>query len=142
MTVMLRPAAAQDEPALVELLRQLGYPGAGDFIEGRMKQLAAHADAVVQVAEAESVVLGFIALHFMPQLALPRDFCRVSYLCVDERARGLGLGAKLLAFAEEQARLRECGLVELHSNERRVDAHRFYRREGYVESPKYFVKRR
>jgi GNAT superfamily N-acetyltransferase len=64
----------------------------------------------------------------------------VSYLCVADHARGSGIGAQLLAFAEVQARGRGCDRMELHSHEGRADAHRFYAREGYVDSPKYLVR--
>lgn len=140
MNVKLRPATTADTASLVELLRQLGYPDTERFIAERLPQLAAHPEGLVQVAEADGVVLGFISLHIIPQLALAGDFCRVSYLCVADRARGSGIGAQLLAFAEAQARARGCDRIELHSHERRVDAHRFYAREGYAEVPKYLVK--
>lgn len=141
MTITLRPAEATDALVLADLLRQMGYPNTEGFIDRRVRELDAHPDALVQVAEAQGVVLGFIALHFLPQIATAGDFCRVNYLCVTERARGLGIGATLLRFAEARARSRGCDRIELHSGERRVDAHRFYRREGYQESPKYFVKK-
>lgn len=140
MNVQLRPARADDAPALVDLLAQLGYEGTGAFIAERLRALEAHPDSLLQVAAAEGVVLGVISVHFVPQLALAGDFCRVSYLCVADRARGSGIGARLLAFAETEARRRGCDRLELHSSTRRVDAHRFYFREGYVESPKYLVK--
>jgi GNAT superfamily N-acetyltransferase len=140
MNLLLRPATLQDAPALADLLGQLGYPGTEGFVAKRLRQLAAHPDALLQVAEAGGAVLGFISLHFIPQLALPGDFCRVSYLCVAQQARSRGVGAQLEAFAEREARARGCDRIELHSHERRTDAHRFYRRQGYVESPKYLVK--
>lgn len=140
MSVRLRPAAPHDAAALVELLRQLGYPGAEAFIEARLRELIVHPDALVEVAEADGVVLGMIAVHFLPQLAVAGDFCRIAYLCVHERARGLGIGARLEAFAVDAARRRGCDRIELHSAARRVDAHRFYARLGYEESPKYLVK--
>lgn len=140
MSVELRPATQQDAPALVELLEQLGYPGTQAFMADRLRTLAAHPDSLLQVATLGGVVLGVISLHFVPQLALAGDFCRVSYLCVSESARGSGIGARLLAFAEAQARRRGCARIELHSSTHRVDAHRFYAREGYVESPKYLMK--
>lgn len=141
MKLRTRPAFATDAAALVELLRQLGYPGAEAFIDRRLGELAAHPDALLFVAEGEAGVLGFISLHFVPQLALARDFCRVSYLCVAEEARGLGVGAVLEELAVMEARRRRCDRIELHSSERRTGAHRFYARQGYLESPKYLVKR-
>ncbi|AEG93349.1 GNAT family N-acetyltransferase [Ramlibacter tataouinensis] len=140
MTPAVRPAGPGDAPAVIALLAQLGYPGGEAFVPRRLAELAAHPDALLLLAEAGGEVLGLISLHFIPQLALPGDFCRISYLCVHERARSLGLGAVLEAHAVEQARRRGCDRIELHSHQRRVDAHRFYARQGYRESPKYLLK--
>ncbi|MHB1122128.1 MAG: GNAT family N-acetyltransferase [Ramlibacter sp.] len=137
----IRDAAPGDLPDLARLLAQLGYPGAESFLASRMWQLAAHPDALLLVAHAGGRILGFISLHFMPQIALAGDFCRISYLCVDEQARSLGVGAVLEQRAVAEARARRCDRIELHSHARRHDAHRFYVRQGYEESPKYFVKR-
>lgn len=138
---VIRSAKAADAPALVPLLAQLGYPGADAFVERRVAQLLAHRDALLLVAEVEGHVRGFISLHFIPQIALPCDFCRLSYLCVDKAARSLGIGAALEKRAVEEAQRRGCDRIELHSHERRKDAHRFYFREGYQESPKYLMKK-
>ena len=140
MNLLLRPARHADLPALLELLAQLGYPDTGDFLARRVRELADHPDALLRVAECDGRVRGLIALHFIPQLALAGDICRIAYLCVDEGARGLGIGAALEEFAHAQARERGCDRIELHSHSRRVDAHRFYARQGYEEWPKYLVK--
>ena len=139
--VLLRPAAPGDGAALLELLRQLGYPDAASFIHRRVCELAAHPDALLLVAEVEGEVLGVISLHFIPQLAVAGDFCRISYLCVGEGARSAGVGALLEAAAVAEAQRRGCDRIELHCHERRVHAHRFYARQGYVESPKYLMKK-
>lgn len=141
MSPVLRHACAADAPALVGLLAQLGYAGTEACVDRRVRQLLAHPDALLLVAEADGLVLGFMSLHFIPQLALAGDFCRLSYLCVHESARGLGIGAIFESRAVEEARRRGCDRIELHSHERRKDAHRFYFREGYEESPKYLMKR-
>lgn len=139
--LVLRRAQPTDASALVPLLEQLGYAGAQSFINRRLAQHMEHPDALLLVAEAEGTVLGFISLHFVPQLALAGDFCRISYLCVREDARGLGVGAQLLQHAEDEAMRRGCDRMELHSHARRTAAHRFYFREGYEDSPKYLMKR-
>lgn len=138
--IHLREAQAEDADAIARLLDALGYPGTGPFIRDRMAQLLAHPDACVLVAVEGTRVAGVISLHFIPQLALAGDFCRISYFCVDESARGNGVGAMLEERAAELARARGCDRMELHCHARRTGAHRFYARRGYVESPKYFVK--
>jgi GNAT superfamily N-acetyltransferase len=137
----VRAATQADAAALVPLLAQLGYAGAEAFVERRVAEQLDHPDALLLVAEVEGAVRGFMSLHFIPQLALPGDFCRLSYLCVDQAARSLGIGAALERRAVEEARRRGCDRIELHSHERRRDAHRFYFREGYEESPKYLMKK-
>lgn len=105
-----------------------------------MAQLLAHPDAVLRVAVDGERVVGVILLHFIPQLALPGDFCRISYLCVAEAVRSQGVGARLEAHAVQLARERGCDRIELHCHARRADAHRFYLRQQYRESPRYFLK--
>ena len=141
MTVQLRPARVGDAAAIAELLRQLGYRKTASFLPERLRELAGHPDALVQVAEAAGGVVGVIALHFMPQLAVAGPFCRIAYLCVAEGARGQGVGALLERFALEQAGRRGCDRIELHSSAHRMAAHAFYVHQGYLESPKYLVKR-
>ena len=137
----IRSATIADAPALLPLLEQLGYPDCDAIIEHRIAQLIAHSDAALWIAQAEGTVLGFISLHFIPQLARAGDFCRISYLCVAEGARSLGIGALLEAAAQSEARRRGCDRIELHSHQRRTRAHQFYARQGYEESPKYLMQR-
>ncbi|MCI0915737.1 GNAT family N-acetyltransferase [Stutzerimonas stutzeri] len=135
----VREARLDDAVPLVRLLGELGYPGSDAFIDRRLRQQLGHADACLLVAEGEDgQLLGFISLHFIVQLALDRDFCRISYLCVDATARGQGIGERLVRAAEQYARARGCDRLELHCDERRTAAHRFYTRLGYQEAPKYF----
>ncbi|WP_233236672.1 GNAT family N-acetyltransferase [Bordetella sp. LUAb4] len=138
--IELRSPTVADSAAIAQLLASLGYPGTDSFIEHRVAQLIAHPDEVMLAAVLDGVVLGIISLHFIPQLALAGDFCRISYFCVSERARGAGIGALLEGKAVEIARERGCDRIELHCHARRVDAHRFYLRQGYEDSPRYFFK--
>ncbi|NKQ12311.1 GNAT family N-acetyltransferase [Pseudomonas sp. SST3] len=135
----VRDAHCGDAAAITHLLAELGYPGTGKFIDHRLQQQLNHADACLLVAEGDDgQLMGFISLHFVVQLALEGDFCRISYFCVDSRARGLGVGSLLAKAAEQRARARGCDRLELHCDVRRDAAHRFYTRLGYEDAPKYF----
>ena len=138
--IEIRSATLADCPAIVGFLDALDYPGSEGFIEDKVNQALQHPDACLLVAAEGAAVLGFISLHFIPQLALPGDFCRISYFCVDASARSKGIGALLEARAVELARQRGCDRLEVHCQARRSEAHRFYTRQGYTESPKYFFK--
>ncbi|XQA77790.1 N-acetyltransferase family protein [Xanthomonas sacchari] len=139
-TLDIRNAAMADRQAIVTLMAALDYAGTEDFIEARLAQLLAHPDAALLVAAAGDAVLGVLSLHFLPQLALAGDICRISYFCVDNRARGAGVGQHLLAEGEALARQRGCDRLEVHCHSRRERAHAFYRREGFVEAPTYFAR--
>lgn len=139
--LQVRDATPADAPALSALLTSLGYPGTEGFAADKVAALLQHPDARLLVACDGSEVLGLVSLHFIPQLALPGDFCRISYLCVAEGARSRGVGAVLEAQVLALAKARGCDRIELHCHSRRTEAHRFYARQGYEESPKYLMKR-
>lgn len=48
--------------------------------------------------------------------------------------RGAGLGTEMIGWALEHARSKGCDIVQLSSDKRRVDAHRFYERLGFTAS--------
>ena len=135
-----RQAVTNDASALADLLTQLGYPGTADFMVSKLNAIANDAAAACWVVETNKQVVGFLSLHIIPQLALAGDFARISYFCIDETARSHGVGKALLQQAEEHAREQRCDRMEVYCHQRRVDAHRFYVREGFAESPKYFIK--
>lgn len=136
----IREARPDDCFALSALLAELGYSGTEHFIEARLAQLCTHQDEILLVAEHGTQVLGFLSLHFIPQLALAGDFARISYFCIAEGERSKGSGQQLLTHAEQLARQRGCDRMEVHCHASRLKANQFYAREGYVESPRYHTK--
>ena len=60
------------------------------------------------------------------------------YVRADQRGRGVG--AALLAHAEAFAADRGCYRVQLTSRNQRLDAHRFYRAQGYDQTSQGFKK--
>ncbi|GAB7213921.1 GNAT family N-acetyltransferase [Dickeya zeae] len=136
----IREANIDDAETITKLLDGLGYPDTSRFIMDKISLLINHPDGRLLVFVEEGIVKGFISLHFIPQLALPGDFCRISYFAVDSMARGKGVGKTLEEYAIKIATERGCDRVEVHCHSRRTDAHRFYYRQGYSESPKYLFK--
>ncbi|MCE1253219.1 MAG: GNAT family N-acetyltransferase [Anaerolineae bacterium] len=138
--INIRDAAPEDGPAVAALINALDYPDCEGFIVDKINQARSHPDACLLVAVQDETVVGLISLHFIPQIALSGDFCRISYFCVQAAARGQGIGALLEERAVQLARQRGCDRIEVHCHARRSAAHRFYDRQGYNESPKYFIK--
>jgi GNAT superfamily N-acetyltransferase len=141
--VELRRAGTDDLPALVALL--------ADDVLGSTREARADDDLIAYrrafalidgdpahllvVAVDGSDVLGTFQLSFLPGLAR-RGALRAQIEAVRVRAdcRGRGLGAAMIGWAIEEARRRGCALVQLTTDRRRADAHRFYERLGFVAS--------
>lgn len=133
-------AEVTDSESISNLLDQLGYPNTSNFMEDKIKQLLEDKDEELLVAKIDNKILGVISIHFIPQLSLKGDFCRISYFCIDKDERNKGIGALLESHAVKLAKQRECDRIEVHCHERREEAHKFYFRQGYEESPKYLMK--
>lgn len=137
----IRTAAAGDAKAIQDLMNQLGYPTEDGFMERRLGVLSKNPDHADLVYEMEGEVVGFISIHFIPQIAFDGDYAVISYLVVDEGVRSLGVGKALEEYCTELATERKCKRILVHSNARRTDAHRFYLRQGFIEYPKDFIKK-
>jgi N-acetylglutamate synthase-like GNAT family acetyltransferase len=136
----IRKATLADQAALSDLLDQLGYPGTGDFLSANLERMLGQPQSEVLVYESDGEILGLIAFDFLTQLAVKGDFARISCFAVDENARSMGVGKALEEHFTNLAIARKCDRIEVHCHSRRVDAHRFYYRQDYHESPKYLMK--
>jgi len=139
--MLIRNAVVVDAPMITQLLGDLDYPNDPQAVAERIGKMANNADSLLLVAEQDGAVVGFISLHFIPQIALAGEFCRISYLCVSGDSRGGGIGQRLVDEAERLSVARGCDRMEVHSHTRRVRAHQFYARAKYEESPKYLIKK-
>ena len=138
---VIRRARVSDASQIGRLLHQLGYPVSADFVHQQLSALLNDPNEDLLVAEADDTrVIAFLAMHYVPQIAVEGGFARISYLCVDKEMQSRGLGKMLEREACRLAAERGCDRIELHCHARRTEAHGFYARLGYTESPKYFVK--
>lgn len=136
----IRSATLADHSAISNLLTQLGYPGTEDFLPENLERMLNQASSQVLVYEDDGEIAGFIAIDFLTQLVVKGDFIRISCFSVDENIRGKGIGKALEDYITELGKDRNCDRIEVHCHSRRIDAHRFYYRQGYSESPKYLMK--
>jgi ribosomal protein S18 acetylase RimI-like enzyme len=136
----IRPVQSCDASALAPLMQQLGYTTSAAVMVERIACFADRADDLALVAEFDGVVVGCIGLHVLDLFHAPVRLGRITALVVDERCRGQGVGAALVAAGEAWLAARGCGRIELTSNISRVDAHRFYQGLGYANESLRFVK--
>lgn len=93
----------------------------------------AHVLCVVDSPGGE--VVGTMQLTFLPGLARGgATRMQIEAVRVDESLRGNGLGSAMMRWAVGEARRRGASLVQLTSDNSRLDAHRFYDRLGFVQS--------
>ena len=137
----IRHAELRDLSGIGSLLDQLGYPAESEYLAKRIEQLISDPNHELLVYEDADLVSAVMSIHFVPQLALAGDFAIISYLAVDAAARSKGQGKLLEEHCVALAKDRKCDRIQVHCNIRRVDAHRFYERQGFVESRKYFSKK-
>jgi GNAT superfamily N-acetyltransferase len=144
LTLLIRPAAEADLPALVALLSDdiLGRDRDDPSLpldEGYARafaQIQTHPDLHLMVGELDGEVVATLQLAFIPGLARKGSF-RAIVEAVHVRAdkRSLGLGARMIAWAADAARAHGgCPFLQLTTDKRRKDAHRFYERLGFQQS--------
>jgi len=135
----LRAARPDDAAALCGLLDELGFPSPADVIAQRLAMLNQRGESVL-VASSGPELLGFVSVHVTPVLHRPAPVGRLTALVVAGRARRQGIGRALVAAAERHLASAGCGLVELTSNVKLVEAHAFYERLGYTITSHRFCK--
>jgi GNAT superfamily N-acetyltransferase len=149
--LVIRPAAEADLPALVALLAEdmLGRERDDASLpldEGYGRAFARiqqRPDLHLMVGELDGEVVATLQLTFIAGLAR-KGAWRAIVEAVHVRAdrRGRGLGAQMIAWAAATARARDnCPFLQLTTDKRRKDAHRFYERLGFQPSHKGYKLR-
>jgi PhnO protein len=112
-------------------MTESGYPTTEDEVVDRLRSTLPHGDYRMAVALSNEKVVGAIGAMIGYHLEMNGSFGRVSALSAASGHRGRGIGASLLARAESWLRARGAATCIVKSITHRLDAHRFYVREGY-----------
>ena len=84
---------------------------------------------------ADDGLAGCLQLSFIPGLSRTGMWrAQIESVRISADHRGSGLGSRFIEWAVEQAKARDCGLIQLTSDKTRPDAIRFYERLGFVAS--------
>jgi N-acetylglutamate synthase-like GNAT family acetyltransferase len=138
--VIVREATVVDSPLLAPLLDELGYPATAAQTAPRMRRMLARDDQKILIAENASGALGVLALHVFPSLTYDRDIALIMALVITEKARGLGVGRKLVDRAEVMAKSLGASRLMVTTHNRRADAHVFYERLGFEFTGRRYVR--
>lgn len=142
----IRAATVEDWPQVADLLVELGRdvsPSAASnpsYVIRFGGHLGRRETRTLVANEPGGRLLGFLDMEFRQRLGHPRPQAWVNDLVVTEAARGQGLGASLLAAAEELALRRGCFRMSLETSAWRDEAHRFYEGQGWTNKGTWFVK--
>ncbi|MGO4388560.1 GNAT family N-acetyltransferase [Microvirga sp. 2YAF29] len=148
--ILVREARFEDLEAIIRLHEEDTLGTHGDVwnpetkpvYEAAFQAIARSAENTLFVATDGSEVIGTFQLTFIPNLT-GRGTMRVKVESVKVKAsrRSGGIGARMMAFAEDYARTKGAAAMELTSNKTRKDAHRFYERLGFSRSHEGFKKK-
>jgi GNAT superfamily N-acetyltransferase len=86
----------------------------------------------LMVGELNGEVVGTFQLSFLTYLSgAGREDLQIESVHVAKEHRGKGLGASMMKWAIAAARQKDCRRVQLTTNKKRIDAHRFYENLGF-----------
>ena len=129
----VRAATPDDAETAAQLSEALGYPVSAQEMRHRIEWLAASPDHGVYVACCDSQVVGWIHVMVVQHMQSEAR-AEIGGLVVAEHARSAGIGAQLVASAEQWARDAGLAHIVVRSQIAREAAHRFYLREGYART--------
>ncbi|HEX5257465.1 MAG TPA: GNAT family N-acetyltransferase [Sphingomicrobium sp.] len=136
----VREARPADAPRLAELIRDLGHEIDEKSVRKNLSALK-KTDETPLVATIHKEVAGLCGVSARVMIHREVPVGRISPLVVAKEAQGHGIGRMLVEAAEDWMRKKGCRLVEVTSNDRRAEAHAFYRHMGYERTSIRFAKK-
>lgn len=141
--IIIRRARESDLSQLIAMFAADDVGGHGDTTDAdayddylrAFNMIDASQNEQLFVAERDGDVVGTFQILFNRTLT-GRGSLSMIIEAVQTRPdmRGQGIGVQMIGYAIEEAKRRECRLVQLTSNAARTDAHRFYERLGFAKS--------
>jgi len=133
----IRSATYRDAPAIKLLLEALGFTTSTILLISQLEKLFDQKNQEVFVYELDKDVMGFTAVHYLPQLGFEGELAVITYLSVDETVIDQRIDVSLERYVTEQALKRKCDRVQIR--QWRAPA-QFYEEQGYKEISKIYIK--
>nr|WP_211261530.1 GNAT family N-acetyltransferase [Pseudonocardia acaciae] len=139
--MIMRPATAADLPAIVAMLADDVLGAARESpddlapYEKAFADIEADPSELLAVATLDGAVVGSLQVSWLPGLSHRGALrAQVESVRVAASVRSRGVGEAMMRWVIDQARARDCVLVQLSTHKTRTDAHRFYERLGFTAS--------
>ncbi|MBV8638889.1 MAG: GNAT family N-acetyltransferase [Candidatus Eremiobacteraeota bacterium] len=151
MKLSIRPATI-DDVAFIESLGKrtvmdsvaaMRRPNPVDVMDNfdRLLQIVESRKHAALIAEDGGEPVGFLLmLHSLPDEVTGLDQAFIAYMAVERERRGGGIGAALLAAAEDEARKRGLPYMALMVTEENASARALYERAGYLTERRLLCK--
>ena len=147
MPLSYRAATPADLPFIIALIIEDSVIQTGDdpadashpdYLNA-LAEIDADPNQEMIVVEDDDVPVGCFQLSYLPGL-MRRGMKRgqIEVVHVAEASRNRGIGGDMMRWAIERCRQNNCSMVQLTSNKKRLDAHRFYERLGFMKSHEGF----
>lgn len=142
-----RTATPADLPFIIGLVVEDGVIHTGDdpadamhadYVDA-LAEITADPNEEMIVVEENGAPVGCFQLSYLPGLmrrGMKRGQIEVVHVAASHRNRGIG--GDMMRWALERCRQNGCAMVQLTSNKKRLDAHRFYERLGFLKSHEGF----
>lgn len=128
--ITIREATESDATIVASLSRELGYEASEEETLSRLAALQASARNRVFVAENDGAVVAWCHVSVVESL-VHDPYVEIRGLVVTEWLRSAGIGAALVARAEEWAIDQDVNDMRVRSNVVRERARHFYEKLGY-----------
>lgn len=138
--LVIEPARRDDVAAVVSLLaddflgrtRDRSDPDSLIQYQKAFDAIAGDPNNTLFVVRLDDAIAGCFQFTIIPGLSFGgRPRAQIESVRTRNDLRGRGVGAAMMQFAISRARAEGCCLVQLSTNKKRMDAHRFYERLGF-----------
>lgn len=113
-------------------MTQLGYPTGVDQMRARLSEILSESNRVTFVAESKGVVVGMAGAVVASYYERDGKYARLVALIVSSTARRRGIGTKMVKSIESWSAGNGASSIVVNSARKRTEAHRFYKRLGYL----------
>ena len=135
----IRKASETDITGIYELVCQLEDT---TFDISTFEQVFSHVmhNNIVLVCDYENTIAGYLVLSITWQMHHNGKVAEIVELCIHRDFRNMSLGSALLQCAQDIAIEEHCLNIDIRTNRKRKDAHRFYERHGFSKTHYNYTK--
>ena len=143
-TTTINPFHEKDLTGLCDLMTHWGkdYSFSVKEIKNSISHILTMSDNKILIAKKDNEIVGYAQISKCYHLGF-EPFIEVVQLLVSGPNRSLGIGALLMKYIEDEAKMEHINIVKLHSQVHRSKSHVFYENLGYnfYKTSKFYEKR-